>query len=197
VDRTTQALGRLRRFAQAMDPTTAPIEAALPAVRALLDAAAVPYRFVGGVAVVHHGYARTTDDIGVLVDGADLAALDGKLAAFDFVRESRSRLRHAPTGVRVDLLVGGDPSPRAGEPPYPSPASVATSEEDAAFAALAPLLELKLRARRHQDLADVVELLKKLDDARYVAVEASVDARLRTRLAELRRDALEELTWKR
>ena len=58
-----------------MDPTTVPIEAALPAVRALLDAAAIPYRFVGGVAVVHHGYARTTDDIDVLVHGRAAVSL--------------------------------------------------------------------------------------------------------------------------
>ncbi len=180
-----------------MDPTTVPIEAALPAVRALLDAAAIPYRFVGGVAVVHHGYARTTDDIDVLVDGADLAAIDAHLAAFGFARESRSRLRHSPTGVQIDLLIGGDPSPRAGEPPYPSPRALEASADDAAFAALAPLVELKLRARRHQDLADVVELVKKLDDARYVAVEGAVDARFRATLADLRRDALEELSWRR
>jgi hypothetical protein len=58
---------------------------------------------------------------------------------------------------------------------------------------LGGLLELKLLARRHRDLADVVELLKRLDEARYDAIEAAVERSLRPELARLRRDALEEL----
>ena len=34
---------------------------------ALLRDAGVVFRIVGGVAVLHHGYARTTEDIDVLV----------------------------------------------------------------------------------------------------------------------------------
>jgi hypothetical protein len=42
-------------------------------------------------------------------------------------------------------------------------------------------------------LADVVELLNRLDEARYIEVEASIAREHRPRLAELRRDALEEM----
>jgi hypothetical protein len=58
---------------------------------------------------------------------------------------------------------------------------------------LAGLFTLKLQARRHQDLADVVALLKGLDEVAYTEVESEVDPALRPALADLRRDALEEL----
>jgi len=188
-----QALARLRRLIQSMAPDTAPVDEALPSLRKLLDAAGVPFKLVGGLAVVHHGYIRMTDDIDVLVDSRALAGLDEHLADHGFERPSRTRLLHAKTGVVVDLLVEGDPRPRRGEPPYPSPLEVAASPRDSQLIDLAPLMEFKLRARRHQDIADVVALLKPIDDSHYVPLEASLPAELRPRLAALREDALEEL----
>ena len=102
-------------------------------------------------------------------------------------------MRHAATGVRVDLLVGGAPLPRPGAGVYPSPADLASSPRDPRFVGLAGLVELKLRARRHRDLADIVELLKRLDEARYTELEARAEPSLRAMLAGLRRDAIEEL----
>lgn len=194
-DPTTQVLARLRRIAQSMAPTTAPVDEALPALRKLLDDAGVPYKLVGGIAVVHHGYARMTDDIDVIVDGASHGALDAHLAAHGFVRQSRARLLHVPTGVRVDLLIGGDLGPRPGDPPYPAPQAIVASPRDPSVAGLAGLLGLKLRAKRHQDLADIVALLKGVDDSAYVTLEADIAAELRPALADLRRDALEELQF--
>lgn len=178
-----------------MVPTTPAVDEALPALRQLLAAARVSYRFVGGIAVVHHGYARMTEDIDVLIQGTELDRLDAHLAAFAFVRCSRARLLHAPTGVRVDLLVGGEPGPRPGEPNYPQPDSLAASPRDPCVVGLAGLFTLKLRARRHQDLADLVALLKAIDDGAYLALEAEVPSELRSPLADLRRDAVEELRF--
>jgi hypothetical protein len=112
-----------------------------------------------------------------------------------FWGDGRHRLRHIATSVQVDLLYGGEPMPRPGAPPYPAPQDVAASSADETVIGLAPLIELKLHARRHQDIADVVALLKLLDDAAYLPIEAQVCVRLRARLSELRRDALEELAW--
>jgi hypothetical protein len=193
VDSTVETLARLRKLAQSMAPKTAPVDEALPAVRTLFADAGVPFKLVGGIAVVDHGYARMTEDIHVLVDGSQLGRIDACLATNQFIRESRTRLRHTPTGVRVDLLIGGEPGPRPGDPPYPAPGRTAASPRDAAVVGLAPLIELKVRAGRHQDLADIVALLKPLDDGRYIALEAEVARELRTTLADLRRDALEEL----
>jgi|HubBroStandDraft_2_1064218.scaffolds.fasta_scaffold507954_1 hypothetical protein len=176
-----------------MAEQTLSVDEALPAVRALFAQAGVAFRLVGGIAVVHHGYARMTEDIHVLVAAGGPGVLDSLLALHGFARESRTRLRHTATGVRVDLLIAGDPGPRAGDAPYPDPSTVAPSPRDAAVVGLAPLLELKLQAHRHQDLADVVALLKRVDDARYIELESQLARELRPKLAEMRRDALEEL----
>ena len=57
------------------------------------------------------------------------------------------------------------------------------------------LLELKLQAGRRQDLADVVAVLKTLDEGSYLPVEAAVASEYRAELAALREEALEELGW--
>ncbi len=83
--------------------------------------------------------------------------------------------------------------PRAGAGPYPSPAALGSSPRDPDVASLPGLVELKLRAGRHRDIADVVELLKRIDDAHCIDLEARVPPALRSQLSDLRRDALEEI----
>jgi hypothetical protein len=177
-----------------MNPDLPPVDVALSAVRALLEDAGMDFKFVGGVAVVHHGYARTTEDIDVLLEKDGLGRLRSSLASHGFEAVGELRLRHMPTGVRVDLLMAGAPMPRAGSGLYPSPGTLRASTRDSAIVGLSGLFELKLRARRHRDLADVVELLKGLDEIRYTEVEAEIDRDLRPTLAGLRLDALEELS---
>jgi hypothetical protein len=189
---TLSALARLRRFVEAMAPSAPPIDRALPASRALLEAVGHPFKYVGGVAVVHHGYLRTTEDIDVLIDPLAVAAIAAQAEGHDFAVESRRRLRHRPTNVAVDLLVAGEPMPRPGAPSYPMPSSLTSAEDDPTIVGLAPLCELKLRAHRHRDLADVVELLGRLKDGEYLEVEAAVAPDLRAELASLREDALIE-----
>jgi hypothetical protein len=196
VDSTAEALARLRRFASPVNSELPPVDVALGELRALLKDAGVDFRIVGGVAVVHHGYLRTTEDVDVLVAAGARPRIDAQLAAHGFEQASASRLRHVASGVRVDLLVAGEPLPR-GAGVYPSPESLGTSPRDAAVVSLGGLVTLKLAARRHRDLADVVELLKRLDEAHYLEVEASVDRSLRPELAQLRRDALDELGHER
>jgi len=169
-----------------------PVDVALPEVLRLLEDAGVAFKLVGGVAVVHHGYPRTTEDVDVLVEQRAEARLDAALASHGFERASERRLTHVPTGVRVDVLVAGTPLPREGRGVYPSPRDLGASPRDARVVDLGGLLELKLRAGRHRDIADVVELLKRLDEARYTELEAHFAPSLRPQLAELRRDALEE-----
>lgn len=177
-----------------MNPDLPAVDVALPDVRKLLRDAGVAFKLVGGLAVVHHGYARTTEAIDVLIARPlDVQRTSSLLASHGFTEGSPNRLVHASTTVRVDLLVAGEPLPRAGAGTYPSPIDLAASPRDPDVVGLADLLELKLRARRHRDLADVVELLKRLDEARYIEVEASIAREHRPRLAELRRDALEEM----
>lgn len=179
-----------------MAPDTKAVDEALPAVRALFAAAGVPYRIVGGVAVVHHGYARTTEDIDVLVGRHALARLQAHLAAHGFEQPTnRARLVHVASGIPIDLLVEGSTIPRPGAVPFPDPETTAASDSDPVVVALPVLLVLKLQSNRHQDIADVVALLKRLDEARYLEVEAAVPAGLRVELTRLRDDALEELRF--
>jgi hypothetical protein len=91
---TLGALERLRRFAQAMTPTARSVDLALPATRALFEEAGGSFMLVDCVAVVHHGYLRTTQDIDVLVDANTLVKVAALAAARGFVVESRTRLRH-------------------------------------------------------------------------------------------------------
>ncbi len=193
VDATAQVLARLRRFVGEMAPDLPPVDSALDPVRGLFRDAGVAFKIVGGVAVVHHGYPRTTEDVDVLVESGASERLEAALVAHGFERVSAARLRHTETGVRVDLLVAGSPLPRVGAGFYPSPQALPGSARDPDVIALPGLLGLKIRAGRHQDLADVVELLKRLDEAHYIEAEAMVDGPLRADLAALRRDALEEL----
>jgi hypothetical protein len=165
-------------------------------VRDLLAASGVRYLIVGGLAVVHHGYVRTTEDIDLLVEKDVWARLTPLLASKGFERiGTTDRVRHLASGVRVDLLVEGTTIPRPRAVPFPAPEPARASAGDATVADLPLLVELKLRAQRHQDLADVVALVKHLDDGAYLALEASVPRELRSSLARLREDALEELRF--
>jgi hypothetical protein len=193
VDPTTAALSRLGRFTRAMSPDHPAVDVILQETRRLLTDAGVAFKIVGGVAVVHHGYERATVDVDVLIGADALPRIDAALAAHGFERPAAHRLRHVPTEGRVDLLVAGAPLPRAGAGVYPSPTELGASPRDKDVVDLPGLVALKLRAGRKRDVADVVELLKRLDDARYTALEADVDRALRPTLADLRRDALEEL----
>jgi hypothetical protein len=197
LDATLDSLRRLRGFARSMNPDLPAVDVALPEVRRLFAAAQVPFKLVGGVAVVHHGYARTTEDVDILVDSGVASQLDPLLAAHSFERVSSARLRHTPTTVRVDLLVAGEPMPGREPHRYPSPSDVGASARDPMVIDLQGLVSLKLRARRHRDLADVVELLKRLDEAHYLELEAATDRALRQELSDLRRDALEEIAFER
>jgi hypothetical protein len=189
-----EALTRIQRFARAMTPSIPVVEEALPDLISLLRASGRPYRIVGGVAVVHHGYVRATQDVDVLVTAEH--GLDALLETFGFSREGATRLRHR-SGTPIDLLIAGQPSPRPGEAPYPEPDTLVTSPDSHDVVGLPGLIALKLAARRAQDRADIVALLTPLDDAAYLVLEASLPAPRRAMLVSLRDEALEELAMAR
>lgn len=189
---------RLRRLGAQMKPDLPAVDLAVSAVRALLRGSGLPFRIIGGLAVMHHGYERFTTDVDVLVPADAAEHLDPLLERYGFARETATRLRHLPTGVRVDVLPAGMVlrGPRPAEP-LPAPTDVVSSERDPEVAGLATVLMLKLEAGRRQDVADVVQLLKGVDDAAYVYLESDLRPDLRPELASLRDEALEELSWER
>jgi len=193
MESTAAALAGATAFARAMRPDLPAVDQGLAALRAALADAGVEYALVGGVAVLHHGYVRTTRDLDLLIARDALERALPALTGHGFERVAERRLRHAPSAVDVDLLFAGEPRPRPGAPPYPDPSRLERSPRESDVVALPGLVELKLVAGRHQDTADVVALLKPLDDGDYLELEAAVPASLRSTLLALRRDALEEL----
>lgn len=174
---------------------TPAVDEALAAVRALMRGAGAPFLVIGGCAVHHHGYRRFTQDVDVLVPSASVEAIDGALSQHGFVRDSPTRLRHVATGVRVDVLPSGLPLARRPDLSFPDPRTLPASPDDGEVVGLVPLLRLKLLAGRRQDIADIVALLKPLDDSAYLHIEAAIPATLRAELAAFREEALEELRF--
>lgn len=103
------SLTLIQRFARAMSSSIPPVDEAIADLLALLHASGRPFRIVGGLAVIHHGYVRATRDIDVLITAAH--GLDPLLSRFGFSREGPARLRHR-NGTPIVLLIAGQPSPR-------------------------------------------------------------------------------------
>jgi hypothetical protein len=195
VESTAAALARVNAFGRAVKPDLPAVEVALADLRAMLARAGVQYALVGGLAVIHHGYVRTTKDIDVLLDRDDATRILPLLDGADFEPSGQRRWRHRTTGVDVDLLFAGEPMPRE-QARYPHPADVGRSRRESDIVDLATLMNLKLQAGRHRDTADVVELLQDLDEGTYLGIEATLPPHLRPRLFQLRLDALEERRWR-
>jgi hypothetical protein len=106
----------------AADPPRLSFEDAVRAVAALLDDLPGASMFIGGLAVIAHGYVRTTDDIDATVSGAGLtperivetAARHGIHPRIDDVAAFARRtqvllLVHRASGVDVDLSLAWIP----------------------------------------------------------------------------------------
>ena len=194
VESTAAALARVNAFGRAVKADLPAVEVALAELRTLLARAEVSYALVGGVAVIHHGYVRTTRDIDLLLDRGGVSRVVPLLHAAGFDATSERRWRHRSTGVQIDLLFAGEPMPRERDR-YPHPDHVGRSPRESDIVDLPALIALKLQAGRFRDEADVVELLQHLDEGEYLAVEAALAAELRPRLFELRTVAIEERRW--
>jgi hypothetical protein len=118
---------------------------------------------VGGMAVFAHKYRRTTADVDVLLTPEGFAAFRARFVAKNY-RPTEGRSRRFVDKVNlidIDFLVTGL-YPGRGEPgpiAFPEPAAVAQEIENVQVINLKTLVELKLAARRHQDFADVVNLI--------------------------------------
>jgi hypothetical protein len=150
----------------------------LQRITSKLGALGIPYAIVGGMALVAHGYDRTTTDVDLLLtpEGLDQAraALEG-LGYLPLFAGSRT-LRDASTGVRIEFLITGQ-FPGDGKPKpvaFPDPAAVATEIDGIRYIGLFPLIELKLASgmssiTRAKDIGDVIELIRTLQLTRSAA----------------------------
>jgi hypothetical protein len=149
-----------------------PVFRTLRSITAQLRELGIPYAVAGGMALVVHGYDRTTMDVDILVTAEGLATIHEKLDGLGYVPPfAGSRdLRDTATKVRIEFLTtGGYPGDGKPKPvAFPDPSDAGMDIDGIRYLKLEKLIELKLAsgmtggANRLKDLADVVELIKAL-----------------------------------
>src|SRR5690242_4482571 len=123
-------------------------------VSQLMRAAGISGRVIGGVAVVLHGYLRTTNDVDVFVS-PPLEPIAALLTSNGFTYD-RSKRAFFKRGVAVELVRPDEVGTRDVE---------AVEIEGVTTVALVDLVDMKLRSGtnnllRAQDLADVIGLIR-------------------------------------
>jgi hypothetical protein len=133
-------------------------------IAADLEKAQIPYAIVGGMAVNAHRHGRTTDDVDVLLTPEGFAKFRSLFVpkTYGKLPKRSKRFVDPSNGITFDILVTGL-FPGTGKPgpiAYPDPAAVSQIMERIRVVDLPTLVQLKLAARRHQDFADVVNLIR-------------------------------------
>lgn len=131
----------------------------------------VSYAVLGGMALVAHGYRRTTEDVDILVTPDGIERAHEKLLGLGYrpAFEKSKNLRDTRTGVFIELVAAGG-YPGDGKPKpvaFPDPDKVAVEIDGIRYVDLPTLIELKLASGmtnpgRLRDLADVQELIRTL-----------------------------------
>ncbi len=159
-----------------------------------LDRAGIAHAVVGGMAVNAHNHQRTTKDVDVLITREGLDEFRRRFVKKNYQEvEGRSRrFVDRENDVMVDFLVTGM-FPGSGKPgpiSYPDPATVGEVIEQFNVVNLLTLIELKLAARRYQDFADVVNLIRfnDLDESFRDRLDPSVRSDYIECLEEKRRE---------
>jgi hypothetical protein len=162
------ALEEVGRFFMKTDP----VHVALRKIARKLNDLGIPYAVAGGMALVAHGYDRTTVDVDILVTAEGLRATHEALEGLGYVPPfpGSKNLRDVETAVRIEFLVSGG-YPGDGKPKpisFPDPTQVATEIEGIRYVRLPQLIELKIASGmtnpgRLKDLADVQELIRELN----------------------------------
>ena len=141
-----------------------PAHLSLRRVVGKLQKAGFPYAIMGGMAVDVHGHRRFTKDVDILLTARGFEEFRRRFVPGDYrpVPGRSRRFKDRANGVLLDVLVTGlfpgrgTPGPIA----FPDPRRVRQRIRNVYYLNLASLIELKLAARRHQDFADVVQLIR-------------------------------------
>jgi len=148
-----------------------PVHHSLNEITRRLRELGIEYAVAGGMALVAHGYDRTTADVDILVTPQGLEAIHKSLDGLGYVPPfaGSKNLRDTDTGVRIEFIVAGQ-FPGDGKPKpvaFPEPGKVSTEIDGIRYVSLPTLIELKLASGmtnpgRLRDLADVQELIRTL-----------------------------------
>lgn len=191
-DKMQQGGGAAIREASKFFMKKDPVHASLERITRRLQELNIPYAIVGGMALVAHGYDRTTVDVDVLVTPQGLRELHQHLDGRGYLPpfEGSRHLRDTETSVRIEFLVSGE-FPGDGKPKpicFPDPVHCSVEIDGLRYAELKCLIELKLASGmtnpgRLRDLADVQELIR----ARGLKAElsAQLDPYVREKYLEL------------
>jgi hypothetical protein len=159
-----------------------------------LEKANIPYAIAGGMAVFAHHYRRTTNDVDILLTPEGFAAFQRLFVPRHYrtMPKRSRRFLDRTNNMTLDILVTGH-FPGSGKPgpiSYPDPADVGQTIEKIQVVNLPNLVQLKLAARRYQDFADVVNLIRfnQLDESYLEKLDASVRDDFIECLEEKRRD---------
>lgn len=145
---------------------------ALKKIARRLEEMGVSYAVVGGMALFHHGLRRFTEDVDILVTKDDLQKIHQALDGLGYlpVRRGGKHLRDTEFGVRIEFLTTGEyPGDGKIKPiAFPDPRAVSFESDGVRYIHLSNLIELKLASgmtnpARLKDLADVQELIKRID----------------------------------
>lgn len=173
-----------------------PVHKTMRRIAKQLGKAKIPYAIVGGMAVNAHGHHRTTDDVDLLLTREGLSEFRKRFVPkhYDAHNQLLRRFTDRANQVTIDFLVTGL-FPGSGQPgpiAYPDPSTASETIDDYQVLDLPTLLQLKLAARRHQDFADVVNLIgvHKLEESFADRLHLSVRGDYLECLEEKRREDL-------
>ena len=171
-----------------------PVHKTVNRIAADLEKANIPYAVVGGMAVNAHRHRRTTDDLDILLTPEGFAEFRKQFVGqdFDTIPGRPRRFVDRGNAVTLDVLVTGL-FPGTGKPgpiAYPDPAVVRERIDNIEVVNLPTLIQLKLAARRYQDFADVVSLIRvhQLDESFAERLHPSVRKDFIECLEEKRRE---------
>jgi hypothetical protein len=159
-----------------------------------LEKARISYAIMGGMAVNAHLHERTTKDVDILLTQDGLEEFRRLFVPKNYATVPRRSRRFVDRMNRVslDILVTGKypgnglPGPIA----FPDPKDVGEKIKTITVVDLITLIQLKLAARRHQDFADVVNLIgaNRLDESFLKNLHTSVRQDFIECLEEKRRE---------
>ena len=162
------AIEEAGRFFMGMDP----VHQTLRIISQRLDRLGIAYAVVGGMAMVAHGYERTTIGVDILITSEGLKAARQSLEGHGYLPAfpGSTSLRDTETGVRIEFVVSGG-YPGDGKPKpvaFPEPQQASVEIDGIRFVNLPGLIELKLASGmtnpgRLRDLADVQEIIRALN----------------------------------